>query len=148
MFGIPFAESLSCLTLLVFIMDKNPDLTVDIGRSVINLPDGLDLRSLDSTPRDCTASMTPFKGKERVGTVLYRISKISIFAEGNPKNNFDNSRTVPETGDLNVLCPLPDFRFNRLAKPIHWERLKGLNLDRYEDALSFQMCMTDRNLEL
>ena len=113
-------------------MDNHPGLTIDIGRSAINLPDGLDLSSLDSTPRDCTSSMTNVKSKEKVGTVSYRISKISVFAGENSKKSSDNDRTVPEAEDINVLCPLPDFQFNRLAKPIHWERLKGLNLDRYE----------------
>lgn len=131
-FGIPLDGSLSGVTLFVFIMDNHPGLTIDIGRSAINLPDGLDLSSLDSTPTDCSAIMTKFKGKEKVGRVSYRISKISLFTDGNNKDSFNDSNTVPEAEGINVLCPLPDFRFNRLAKPIHWERLKGLNLDRYE----------------
>lgn len=115
-------------------MDKNHDLTIDIGQSTINLADNseIQLMKLDSRPVDCSANITRNKGRERVGKIVYRISKISIFADGESKTNF-NRKKNPEkisADELNVLCPLPDFRFNRLVKPIHWERLKGLNLDR------------------
>jgi hypothetical protein len=116
----------------VSILDKNHDLTIDIAESALSFAEdsGNQLITLGSTPRDCSANLTRNKGRERVGKLVYRISRISIFADGASEKNFTKKKT-PEREELNVLCNLPDFQFSRLVKPIHWERLKGLNLDRY-----------------
>jgi hypothetical protein len=48
--------------------------------------------------------------------------------------------------DLNVLDPLPDFQFNQLSRPIHWERLNGLNLERIArgtDITTLMTCVDD-----
>jgi hypothetical protein len=116
----------------VSILDKNHDLTVDIAESALSFAEdsGTQLITLSSTPRECSANLTRNKGRERVGKLVYRISRISIFADGASEKNFTKKK-IPERDELNVLCNLPDFQFSRLVKPIHWERLKGLNLDRW-----------------
>ena len=133
-FGIPHNQSLAGLTVFVSVLDKNEDLTVDLGEIMINLTENSDnpLSNLSSTPFDACANITRNKGRERVGKIVYKLSRISIFADGSSRNNFKR-KNVPErdrTEELNVLSALPDFQFNRLVKPVHWERLKGLNLDR------------------
>ena len=90
------------------------------------------LQKLTSVPVDLSARITRNKGRERVGKIIYSIRKISIFADGLSGSNFNRKKIADrdQTDDLNVQCALPNFRFNRLLKPVHWERLKGLNIDR------------------
>lgn len=142
-FGIPYNENLAGLTLLVSILDKNHDLTVDIAESTLCLAEDSSnqLTTLGSTPKECSANLTRNKGRERVGKLIYRISRISIFSEGVSEKNFSKKKN-PEKEELNVLCNLPDFQFRRLVKPIHWERLKSLNLDRYSLFLGFRSTVT------
>ena len=88
------------------------------------------LQNLTSVQLDASARITRNKGRERVGKVVYKISKVSIFADGLSGSNFNKKNVRNQSDELDVLCALPNFRFNRLVKPVHWERLKGLNLDR------------------
>lgn len=126
------------------ILDKKHDLTVDIAESALSFAEdsGNQLIALGSTPRDCSANLTRNKGRERVGKLVYRISRISIFADGASEKNLIKKKT-PERDELNVLCNLPYFQFSRLVKPIHWERLKGLNLERCLLLFSSFMSMSE-----
>ena len=112
-------------------MDSNHDLTEDVGESVISPFESDDrFHDLDSVPIDCSADITRNGGREKVGKIVYRISRVSIFTDSLSHNAVAKKR-LNNREELNVLSALPDFRFNRLAKPIHWERLKGLNLARW-----------------
>lgn len=112
-------------------MDSNHDLTEDVGESVISpLKSDDRFHDLDSVPSDWSADITRNGGREKVGKIVYRISKVSIFADST-SHNAGIKKRLHNMEELNVLSALPDFRFNRLAKPIHWERLKGLNLARW-----------------
>ena len=112
-------------------MDSNHDLAEDVGESVISPLESDDrFHDLDSVPIDCSADITRNGGREKVGKIVYRISRVSIFTDSLSHNAVAKKR-LNNGEELNVLSALPDFRFNRLAKPIHWERLKGLNLARW-----------------
>ena len=112
-------------------MDSNHDLTEDVGESVISPLESDDrFHDLDSVPIDCSADITRNGGREKVGKIVYRISRVSIFTDSLSHNAVAKKR-LNNGEELNVLSALPDFRFNRLAKPVHWERLKGLNLARW-----------------
>ena len=112
-------------------MDSNHDLAEDVGESVISPLESDDrFHDLDSVPIDCSADITRNGGREKVGKIVYRISRVSIFTDSLSHNAVAKKR-LNNGEELNVLSALPDFRFNRLAKPVHWERLKGLNLARW-----------------
>ena len=116
-------------------MDSNHDLTEDVGESAISpLKSDDRFHDLDSVPIDCSADITRNGGREKVGKIVYRISRVSIFADSS-SHNAGTKKRLNNREELNVLSALPDFRFNRLAKPIHWERLKGLNLARWVNFL-------------
>lgn len=128
--GIPYNESLIGITLFVSIMDSNHDLSEDVGESIIRpLKSDDRFHDLDHVPMDCSADITRNRGREKVGKIVYKISRVSVFADKTLHNEGIKKKT-DKREELNVLSALPDFRFNRLAKPIHWERLKGLNLAR------------------
>lgn len=121
-------------------MDSNHDLTEDVGESVISpLKSDDRFHDLDSVPTDCSADITRNGGREKVGKIVYRISRVSIFADSS-SHNAGTKKRLHNMEELNVLSALPDFRFNRLAKPIHWERLKGLNLARCVNDL-LKLCL-------
>ena len=122
------------LTIFYSILDKEENITIDVGESSIDFTGKSDfiLSDITSSPVECSTNISRNKGRERVGKIVYRISKISVFSSGKSRSNFSRE-TKPEKDsleELNVLSPLADFQFNRLVKPVHWERLKGLNLDR------------------
>ena len=133
-FGIPFNDSLAGLAIYISVSDKNEDLITDIGECMIGFSDNSDthLQDLTSVPLDSNARITRNKGRERVGKIVYSIRKVSIFADGLSGSNYSRKKAVDrdQSDDLNVQCALPNFQFNRLLKPVHWERLKGLNIDR------------------
>ena len=122
------------LTIFYSILDKEENITIDVGESSIDFTGKSDfiLSDITSSPVECSTNISRNKGRERVGKIVYRISKISVFSSGESRSKFSRE-TKPEKDsldELNVLSPLADFQFNRLVKPVHWERLKGLNLDR------------------
>ena len=135
--GIPYNESLIGITLFVSIMDSNHDLSEDVGESIIRpLKSDGRFHDLNYVPMDCSADITRNRGREKVGKIVYKISRVSVFADKSLHNEGIKNK-ADKREELNILSALPDFRFNRLAKPIHWERLKGLNLAR-----SVQHCLT------
>jgi hypothetical protein len=111
-------------------MDSNHDLSEDVGESIIRpLKSDGRFHDLDYVPMDCSADITRNRGREKVGKIVYKISRVSVFADKSLHNEGMKKKT-DKREELNILSALPDFRFNRLEKPIHWERLKGLNLAR------------------
>lgn len=128
--GIPYNEALIGITLFVSIMDSNHDLSEDVGESIIRpLKSDSRFYDLDHVPIDCSADITRNRGREKVGKIVYKIRRVSVFAERSLQEK-GIKKSTDKREELNILSALPDFRFNRLAKPIHWERLKGLNLAR------------------
>ena len=118
-------------------MDSNHDLSEDVGESIIRpLKSDGRFHDLNYVPMDCSADITRNRGREKVGKIVYKISRVSVFADKSLHNEGIKNK-ADKREELNILSALPDFRFNRLAKPIHWERLKGLNLAR-----SVQHCLT------
>jgi hypothetical protein len=138
--GIPYNESLIGITVFVSIIDSNHDLSEDVGESIIRpLKSDERFHDLDHVPIDCSADITRNRGREKVGKIVYKISRVSVFADRSLHSEGIKKNT-DKREELNILSALPDFRFNRLAKPIHWERLKGLNLAR-----SVQLFLTLNN---
>jgi hypothetical protein len=141
-FGIPFNALLTGLSLHLCIQDKDEETTTIIG---VGTMDFSYIKSTKlSAPLESYTKIT--SGTDKIGKITYCIRKVSIFADGTTNELHDSRSDVDRIEELNVLYPLPSFQFHRLCRPVHWERLKGLNLDRVirgVDITTLMSCVED-----
>ena len=88
---------------------------------------------MSEEPADSKVSAT---GRNRRSRRLEHVGNLSIkVGRDKPSKSFprrsQRQRGEAEYNSMNDLDALPEFSFSPLNKPIHWDRLKCLRLDRY-----------------
>ena len=143
-FGIPYHPLLQRFSLHIAIAER--DLTIDIGVCDIDVTAEQIHSMSDKQTLESLVHVTRSDGKERIGKISCCLSKLNPFAgmevggSNTSKYRSDmllhsHKSDMKHTNDpssLDLLSPLPDFKFNQLRRPIHWERLKNVHLDRIQ----------------
>ena len=143
-FGIPYHPLLQRFSLHIAIVER--DLTIDIGVCDIDVTAEQIHSMSDQQTLETLVHVTRSDGKERIGKISCCLSKLNPFAgievggSNTSKHRSDTllhsqKSALKHTNDpssLDLLSPLPDFKFNQLRRPIHWERLKNVHLDRIQ----------------
>lgn len=128
-FCVPWAETISGL--VVNVHSIHDRLTCFIGQAEITTDCfGIQPSNLDLYIKNCG---------QIVGQIALSVAVRHIFADGSSKNGEGKGGPLripepPRDGCVTVNCtPTPQgFRFNRLSRPVNWERLRSINLRRYE----------------
>jgi hypothetical protein len=129
-FGIPYHESLICLSIYVSITEGA--LTTDVGSSKITLGEG-QLELMKAGSIEISSDIMGTAGRKRVGVMKCRFSRRAVFSDETDQESTTAAsaqKAAKAAEELGVLDPLPNFRFSKRRKPINWERLKLLNLNR------------------
>jgi hypothetical protein len=118
---LPWDEKMDKVTLYYFFIDGL--LTTEIGSSIYELAKDKDFRQgcvvrtiLDIKMKGCTS---------RIGKVMCSVSVQGVFEE-------DSNHPLPRQTNIDreFSLSVPGFRFKRLSRAVHWQRVRGLNIDR------------------
>jgi hypothetical protein len=119
---LPWNDKMDKIAIYYFFIDGL--LTTEIGSSVYEPSKDKEFRHDGSAVR--TVIDIKMKGcTSRVGKVMCSVSVQGVFEE-------DSHHPLPRqlNGDREYSLSLPGFRFKRLSRAVHWQRIKGLNIDR------------------
>ena len=97
----------------------------NLGKAVLDIPDSLDINQVES-------QVFVMSGNTRVGNVLLRIHKQDLFCndEVEAAAQFRVQRNILDD-DMKMKNPVPKFKFKRLSRPINWDRIRALNMQKY-----------------
>lgn len=118
---LPWNEHLQKVQINFYFIDDL--LTVDIGTALYNVSE--DGKFSTDAPTDITLKIYPMGGTVPVGRVLVTVSIQAMF---------DDEQQPPATKQkkqvLDHNFAVPGFRFKRLSRVLHWERIRSLNLSQ------------------
>lgn len=118
---LPWNESLQKVQVNFFFIDDL--LTVDIGTALYILSDDGKFYT-NGTPSDVMLKIYPMGSTVPVGRVMVTVSVQPMFDDEQPIHKEPNKRQL----DHNFA--VPGFRFKRLSRVLHWERIRSLNLSQ------------------
>ena len=131
-FEIPYSENLKKISIHFFFIDGL--LTIDVGSCVYDLAhDKLFVNdgNVTSVALDLFAdgSTVPI-GKVTINTTVQDTYEEEELTNSNhPPHHRNNKESI--ANDHHYQLIIPGFRFKRLSRVLHWDRLQSVNLDRY-----------------
>lgn len=118
---IPWSEALDRVQLNFFFIDAL--LTMDIGQALYSLQDKL--FKPDRTATEIVLMICPTGSSVAVGKVLLKVSVQDMFDEERITKH-----ATPSPSGVEHSFAVPGFRFKRLSRVLHWERLRSLDIAR------------------
>jgi len=132
-FDIPYSEKLKEIAIHFFFIDGL--LTIDVGSCIYDLVHDklfVDDGNVTSVTLDIFANGSTIP----IGKISFNTVVQDMYGDdtnrSRPTDNIRHSRTKEEhvTSDHQLI--VPGFRFKRLSRVLHWDRLQSINLDRCE----------------
>ena len=118
---LPWNEKLRKVQVNLFFIDDL--LTVDIGTALYIVSEDGKFQT-DGNTADVILKIYPMGGTVPIGKVMAKVSVQSMFEDEQPVNK------TKKTPVLDHNFAVPDFRFKRLSRVLHWERLRAINISQ------------------
>ena len=114
--------------------NRSGSLSVEIGESIFNLKD-CTTEKLSSDPVEVQLDIVMNGTEQRVGRCLVALHVEDFFESDN--NNVKKTKTnkISSSGKDKPSVPdyhpvSPDFRFRRLSRSVHWDRIRNIPIER------------------
>jgi hypothetical protein len=107
------------------------------------------IQTNSTTKLEVSTYFTQNEGKTRVGKLLCRLQRKAVLIEEDEEDlagRADETSIESLEGAQGMQFPPSSFRFRRLGRPVHWDRLKSINLDRASrtaDVGTIMSCLGD-----
>lgn len=124
-YNLPWNEAVDKITLHFFYIDAL--LTVDVGTAVYEI--GKDKKfAANGNIVQVILDINIDGCSERIGRVMCNMAVQGIY--DGERNTTDPNARRSRNDDRQFAVSAPDFRFKQLNRPVHWDRIRGVNIDR------------------
>jgi hypothetical protein len=120
-YTLPWSDTLERVQVNFFFIDDL--LTMDIGTALYTVSDDTTFKT-DGTDTTTTLKIYPSGGTVPVGRAVVRVRVQEMFDDENGVPS--KTATRPKSGTDHEFA-VPDFRFKRLSRVLHWERIRSFN---------------------
>lgn len=119
---LPWKETLN--TLRIFFSAHVETTRIETGISF------LDVKKVNCHQGAVELTLDIMKGTMKVGKALCQVGRQSLFANDDGILGVLPQKATSFQDEINLQEPLPKFQFRRLSKPLNWDRLRALDLNR------------------
>jgi hypothetical protein len=121
-YALPWDDKLKKVQVNFFFIDDL--LTMDIGTALYMISEDSKFSS-DGSATEVTLKIYPSGGTVPVGRAYVRVHVQELFDDKTSVPR--KAKPVPQTDHA---FAVPDFRFKRLSRVLHWERIRAMNLSQ------------------